>query len=54
MTSLGHGTKARQLYMIELDDLTFMQLFWIVMIIVLAIFFGCNLLNVTWVFHPLT
>lgn len=45
--------EARQLYMIELDDLTFMQLFYICMALVLLIFFGCNLLNYYWEFMPM-
>lgn len=40
--------------MIELDDLTFVQHFWIIFGIVMLVFFGCNLLNQTWVFYPLT
>jgi hypothetical protein len=40
--------------MIELDDLTFAQLFWLFMGVVLIVFFACNLLNYFWVFYPLT
>lgn len=40
--------------MIELDDLTFVQLFWLVMAVVAIVFFSCNLLNYYWVFEPLT
>jgi hypothetical protein len=40
--------------MIELDDLTFVQLFWICMAIILVVFLGCNLMNAYWVFTPMT
>lgn len=40
--------------MIELDDLTFVQLFWIWFAIVMLAFIGCNLINRDWVFMPLT
>lgn len=40
--------------MFELDDLTFAQLFWVIMGLCLFMFFVCNLLNYYWVFEPLT
>lgn len=45
--------KQGQLYMIELEDLTFVQLFWICFAIILVVFFGCNLLNAYWEFTPM-
>lgn len=40
--------------MIELDELTFVQSFWIIFVPLMVIFLGCNWLNVVWVFQPLT
>jgi len=39
--------------MIELDDLTFMELFWICMVIILVLFFSINVMNANWVFYPM-
>jgi hypothetical protein len=50
---LTPALKQGQLYMIEIEDLTFMQLFWIVLAIVMFVFFFCNLLNYYWVFEPM-
>jgi hypothetical protein len=39
--------------MIELDDLTFVQLATICVVMVFGIFFFCNWLNTVWVFQPM-
>ncbi len=39
--------------MIDLEELTFVQSFWIVFIPMMVIFFGCQWLNHVWVFQPL-
>jgi hypothetical protein len=45
--------EARQLYMIDFDELTFAQSFCICFGVTMLIFFACNLMNYHWVFLPM-
>jgi hypothetical protein len=39
--------------MIELDDLTFVQLFWLCFVIIMVVFLSINVMNANWVFYPM-